>query len=221
MEESHNPERSESRLDNHTRIPILELKRKAIAYKTTVGKSVRIEVQMTLRDRYEITAFRNAAQKYCSHIESKPTDIDSWGEEVLLSLSMLYAFGGLLPHENSFPDDFPSLPDEYIISHDEWAQLFGKLSLILHLQRSGWKCHSCPDTAEQHEISGILADNLADIYRAIKPGLRAWESGVSEYLPSILLEWKLGYRTNWGFDAVEALKELHPLVYSVGFKNTT
>ncbi len=70
-------------------------------------------------------------------------------------------------------------------------------------------------------MSAILADNLADIYRAIKPGLKAWDDGVSEYLPSILFEWKLGYRTNWGFDAVEALKELHPLVYSVGFKNTT
>ncbi len=54
---------------------------------------------MALRDRDEIIAFKNAAAQYCSIIESEPTDIDSWGEELLMSLSMLYANGGLLPPE--------------------------------------------------------------------------------------------------------------------------
>ncbi|MGB5139258.1 MAG: hypothetical protein WBP29_12070 [Candidatus Zixiibacteriota bacterium] len=123
---------------------------------------------MGLRDRAEIVAFKNAAEQFCTIIESEPVEIRSWGEEVVLSLSMLYAYGGLLPPESDFPEDFPDLPDESELSHDEWSKVFNKIALYLHPQRSDWKCHICPDNAEPHDISGILADNLAGIYRALR-----------------------------------------------------
>jgi hypothetical protein len=64
---------------------------------------------------------------------------------------------------------------------------------------------------------GDLADDLADIYRDIKPGLRAWDTEEEGYLDEVVFDWKLPhFGSHWGIHAVGAMRALHPLVFLRG-----
>jgi hypothetical protein len=56
-----------------------------------------------------------------------------------------------------------------------------------------------------------LGDDLGDIYKDVMPALRAWESGVDEYLPEVLFTcYETLFFVHWGRHAVSALLALHP-----------
>jgi hypothetical protein len=59
---------------------------------------------------------------------------------------------------------------------------------------------------------GDLANDLADIYRDITPGLRYWETAATTGLGNIVWEWRFSFTTHWGRHAVAALGILHHLV---------
>ncbi len=44
---------------------------------------------------------------------------------------------------------------------------------------------------------GCIADDVADIYRDLKPGLDAWDMHQDEYLADIIWTWKLSYTGHW------------------------
>ena len=74
------------------------------------------------------------------------------------------------------------------------------------------------DAIEEPCISD-LGDDLADIYRDIKPGLRAWETHNDEYLPAIVFDWKEPlFSSHWGVHAVNAMRALHPIAYLRGLQ---
>jgi hypothetical protein len=57
------------------------------------------------------------------------------------------------------------------------------------------------------------ADDLADVYRDVVPGLRAWDSGDDSLLDEIVFQWvKGGFEVHWGAHAVDALGILHRVV---------
>ena len=69
------------------------------------------------------------------------------------------------------------------------------------------------DTTDER-TQGDLADDLADIYRDIKPGLTAWNTGDDAYLEDIFYQWlQQGHIHHWGRHAVNAMRALHWLVY--------
>ena len=55
-------------------------------------------------------------------------------------------------------------------------------------------------------VVGSLADDIADIYRDVVSGLRAFQSGLRA---EAIWEWGFNFRDHWGRHATEAIKALH------------
>jgi hypothetical protein len=52
------------------------------------------------------------------------------------------------------------------------------------------------------------------MYRDVKPGLRAWDTGDDALLSTVILNWKLPlFGLHWGLHAVSAMRALHPLAH--------
>jgi hypothetical protein len=56
------------------------------------------------------------------------------------------------------------------------------------------------------EVTGSLADDIADAYRDLKSGLLKWQRGESG---AALFEWRYHLETHWGEHATGALRALH------------
>lgn len=58
----------------------------------------------------------------------------------------------------------------------------------------------------EEPVIGSLADDLADIYRDVVTGLRAYRQGRRD---EAVWEWSFGMRTHWGGHATGAIRALH------------
>jgi hypothetical protein len=175
---------------------------------------------MNLRQRHEVVLFKEAAEKYCALFGTKPDDIDAWVEQMTSAVAHLYAFGHDLP-DLDLPADAPDVPDSMDVNDDEWKGIYRFVGDLLGSQRGYWSYFdpSEPLDSSQELIFGDLADDLADIYRDIMPGLRAWAAADDAYLPSIVFDWKLPlFGSHWGVHAVSALRALHPLAFLRGIE---
>lgn len=64
-----------------------------------------------------------------------------------------------------------------------------------------------PITEEPEEpVCGDIADDFADIYADIKPGLLAYDLG---RLPQAVWHWRFAWSIHWGEHATSALRALH------------
>lgn len=97
--------------------------------------------------------------------------------------------------------------------------MFGVVSRALGQQETYWAYFdpSEPRDCEERPMLHSLADDLADIYRDLKPGLRAWEAGHDRYLETIVYNWKTpSFGIDWGLHAVSAMRALHPIAFLRG-----
>lgn len=139
-------------------------------------------------------------------------------EDVLAALAKLYACGHALP-ELGLPDESTSVPATYDVLDGEWKQVFNQVHQILGAQAGYWAYFdpSEPVAANPELVFGDLRDDLADIYRDVKPGLRAWESRNDAYLPAVVFGWKFPlFGSHWGVHAVSAMRALHPIAFLRG-----
>ena len=176
---------------------------------------------MSLRSDPDVTAFRIAASNYCELFESPPIDHEQWLREVLFALSQLYAAAHSLP-DVSIEDDAIDVPEEMRMNHAEWSALFNRIQEILGHQDFYWAYFDPtePRDTKDEATCGSLSDDLADIYRDVKPGLLAWETQNDEYLASLVFDWKQpNFESHWGVHAVSAMRALHPLVYLRGLSD--
>ena len=58
------------------------------------------------------------------------------------------------------------------------------------------------------EVTGSLADDIADVYRDLRTGLRKWQRGESG---GALWEWRFNFEAHWGQHADDALRAIHSL----------
>lgn len=173
---------------------------------------------MKIRESSKVNAFVDSARAYCDAFSRNPEDPKEWAEEILRSLSILYAAAIELP-DCGLSDDAIDVPDSFDIPHDAWSEMFGRVSGILGEREEYWAYFDpvCPENENEEPIFHSLADDLCDVYRDIEPGLRAWNSGKDEYLESIVFDWKVPlFGTHWGLHAVSAMRALHYIVYLHG-----
>lgn len=173
---------------------------------------------MTSRSQPEVQAFQQAAARFCALLESFPPDVQEWVEHVLAVVARLYACAHQLP-EASLADDDRDIPDEYEVSDEEWKRVCNLVRNALGLQCYYWSYFdpSVPHDETPYAVCGDLADDLADIYRDIKPGLRAWETNDDKFLPMIIFDWKEPlFSSHWGVHAVDAMRALHPIAHLRG-----
>ncbi len=174
-----------------------------------------------IREDPNVLAFKRAADRYCQHLETSVSDPDRWVEDILASLAMLYASGLALP-EFEVNETDADVPSEFDVGDAEWRRVCELVHKALGPQVGYW-CYfdpSEPPDSKDEPVFGQLGDDLADIYRDLKPGLRAWDTGIDEYLPSIVFDWKfplLG--SHWGVHAVNAMRALHPIAFLRGVQN--
>ena len=94
--------------------------------------------------------------------------------------------------------------------------MYGVVSRMLGPKMAYWAYFdpSAPQDSNEQPIFHNLADDLADIYRDIKPGLRAWETGDDRYIETIVFNWRTPhFESHWGVHALSAMRALHPLVF--------
>lgn len=102
---------------------------------------------------------------------------------------------------------------------DDWKRLVNRLHAIFGAQANYWAVFdpSEPVDSGEEPIYGDLADDLADIFGDVKPGLRAWATGNNAYMPSVVNGWKSPlFGSHWGVHAVSAMRALHPIAYLRG-----
>jgi hypothetical protein len=164
--------------------------------------------------------FKEAAEKFCLLLESQPVDTDAWGEELVATLAQVYAFAHRLPNLES-SDNCSEVPDSIDVTREEWRHVFDLVHDLLGPQSVylAYFDPSEPSDSTANHLHGDLADDLVDIYRDLKPGLRAWASGNDAMIPSIVFDWKFPlFGSHWGIHAVSAMRALHPIVFLRGIE---
>lgn len=167
-----------------------------------------------------LASFALLAVRFCSLVE----DRESHSAESFLSgihplLAQLYAAGlGLPSTDVQFGEelydagnevsDFPPEPDPDGMPHEEWHPLFDALTAKLGERCFYREVHDPYDPPEQSEVTGSLADDLVDIYRDLRTGLRKWQRGESG---DALWEWRFNFEAHWGQHVVDALRAIHSL----------
>ncbi len=168
-----------------------------------------------IREHPAAQAFVSVAQRFCTLLEFPVHDRDLWLADLLSTLATLYAAASTL-REVALPEEGAEIPTIYKLKNEEWNALYLHLQAILG-RDARYSAHFNPlttDPAHDEPTAGDLADDLADIYRDIKPGLSAWNTLDDAYLHDIFYQWlEMGYRHHWGRHAADAIRMLHWLVY--------
>jgi hypothetical protein len=170
-----------------------------------------------LRTHPDVVGFVESARKFCALVESRNWDKEQWVEAILPSLAELYASVLKLPEVD--PEEFQELPSEFDVSRERWKELYEALGAFLGESRWYWAFFDPtePRDTEEVPIAGDLADDLADIYGDVKPGLNTWDSGVDDYLEQIVWDWTdVVFNSHWGLHAVDGMRALHRLVFLRG-----
>jgi hypothetical protein len=172
---------------------------------------------MSLREHPAVLRFVQAARTYCGLIETTTLSAETWAEAALPALAELYAAALVLPEPEV--EAFDRAPDGCDVGFAEWQEHYKRLGELLGEARWYW-CYfdpTEPPESRQEPVLGNLADDLADIYGDIKPGLRAWDTGEESYIDEVVYHWKFPlFGSHWGVHAVGALRALHPLVFLRG-----
>lgn len=86
----------------------------------------------------------------------------------------------------------------------EWKQVFGNAA---RLPLDFYAGVADPvDVASPQSVVGSLADDLADVYRDVVPGLRYYQAGRRD---EAVWRWTTGFGYHWGRHAIDAMGVLH------------
>ena len=177
---------------------------------------------MNLRNNTDILNFVVAAKTFCDLVVTPSDDAGKWVEQVLSTLSGLYAFAHHLPELSI--EDTPEVDEEICdVSDEEWKHVSNNVASLLRDQRyyREYFDPSEPIDAEVKPVIGDIADDLSDIYRDIKPGLRAWDTEDDALIPDIVFNWvHPNFRSHWGDHALSAMRVLHPLCFIRGIQKS-
>lgn len=165
--------------------------------------------------------FAETAREFCRTIEDR-ANLEAVGllGAVHLLLAKLYLAALSLPsadvlssEEQVDPVRHPANPDR--VTHDEWRELFASLQELIGAQDSYREVFDPYKPISEGEVTGSIADDLADIYRDLKVGLAAWDRGQSG---DALWTWRFGFESHWGEHATGALRALHVMCSTYGHK---
>ncbi|HWO89631.1 MAG TPA: DUF5063 domain-containing protein [Gemmatimonadales bacterium] len=173
-----------------------------------------------------LDAFVPVAERYCALIETySERTPGEFLAEVHGLLPRIYAAALALPltdvvfDKNQHDADAPvpeSITDPDRGDQAEWSGLVRPLGAWL-----GKWCHYRDvfdpyESLSEPEVTGSLADDLCEIYRELRSGLRKWKRGDSG---GALWEWRFGFETHWGKHSTGALRAVHSLAsaYETGW----
>ena len=152
--------------------------------------------------------FRAAALRFCAPVEHHALTGTVALQVLQHALLSLYASASNLrylePNEAIQPtnDEVPRL------RHAEWQAIY--LNLKTRLPVDAYPEVFDPLASPPGEvILGSLADDLADIWRDLKPGLQIELTAPEPIILAVKADWCFSFKLHWGQHAVAALKVLH------------
>jgi hypothetical protein len=164
-----------------------------------------------------VKRFGLVAERFCTLVDAAATvDRTEFLVQVYRLLPELMAEAIRLPLIESDDD----MDDDQLMSwkplsagartdHEEWAQLYGALKEKLGDWNLYWQVFD--PTTDKEAIYGSLADDIADIYRALKDGIRLMENGEAQ-AEDVIFAWRFNFYVHWGKHAIDALKTIHVLL---------
>ncbi len=155
----------------------------------------------------EVSDFVQLAEAFCKLIETEPSS-----EEVLhdlhVVLARLYLGALLLPGpfsllaDDDASRDSPVTVERALAWHSEVVARFADVLGPQNFYREVFDPYAPLADAE---VTGSLADDIADIYRHIRDGLERWRAGDAG---NALFEWRFSFEIHWAEHATGALRAL-------------
>lgn len=132
------------------------------------------------------------------------TDEGEWAaREALLRIAHLYLAALRLPP--AWSDKLSADAEPQRVGNDEWRTIFSRCSrLPFDSYSTVFEPLEVPPSEEP--VVGSIADDVADIYRDVVSGLRAYRGGQQ---PEAIWEWGFSFRNHWGRHATDAIGALH------------
>jgi hypothetical protein len=166
----------------------------------------------THNDPEQLAAFREQAQEYCALIEAAST----YGRGELVAtltahLVALYQAGLALNGGTSPGEPLDRCPRTSV---DEWQAHFASIQAALGNWGSYHATWAPRGANAQEAIELPVASPLMRVWEALKTGLLTAEDPARLQLAGY--RWWWGFHTEWGPNALDALRALHPLLGTIG-----
>ena len=143
-----------------------------------------------------------AARRFVNAVEAH-NDVN----EIHAALALLYAVALSLEYQRSESSEF-EFPH---ISHEQWVACHRDMQLLTEKYFYHAVLHNLFDMTKEPEYGlGDLGDDLADIWRELKPGLMHIDAGKS--INDVVWHWQTMF-SHWGDHAAYAISTLHRLLY--------
>lgn len=166
----------------------------------------------SLRTNPDVLMFFATAKHYCELVELAPDGRDECLKDLAITLAKLVQYAFILT--NVWGEKGAEVPPQFEPTHEEWKAICGKVTQLF--DGGFYREFFDPRSLELKEEPCIasLADDLADIWRELVPGIRAWETGDDRFIGDILWHWvHFGFRSHWGYHATGALRYLYWSIY--------
>lgn len=166
-----------------------------------------------MTDSNGLARFRTAAEEFCGLVEqsaaSGAADFLAVAERRLVAL---YAAALQLEADASSDGDWSAR-----IPHEAWRDIYVRLQTILgpyDQYREIFDPAALGDPSGSIEggdepVVASLSDDLADIWRDLRPGLMAWALANERKRGDIAWEWQASFTSHWGQHLVDALRAIH------------
>lgn len=146
--------------------------------------------------RDPIKTFAAVAAEYCSWAEAGPADAATEAAFARRTVAKLYRLAIDLP--NRFCDT-----NALEISHEDWKKVHARFGALPFNYYSA--CFNPLAVPAEEPVVGDLADDLADIWRDLHPGVVLFEAGEHE---ASAYHWRFNFDVHWARHAVGALYAL-------------
>lgn len=155
------------------------------------------------------TALVEAVRACCALLEQPgAVDADVVARRVVSALARLVAAVTDLPDAGAgagADDDAADVLSAFDVDGQQWQVVYRRVGEVLGPYSGYYQEANRPfDVGGPQSTSlGDLADDLADIWRDLAPGLLALDAGVSPR--DVVEDWRTSYRVHWGYHATSAL----------------
>ena len=158
-----------------------------------------------------VIEFVTIANEYCNMVEQIfNTDKKEFISRAVKILPVLYIKGMFLPELELISEDLI----EKFVSEEEWETINSDVSNLFEDNNSYTEVF---DPLEEFENARevYLSENFADIYQDIKDFLSLYHQGTIESMNDALVECNNSFKQYWGQRAVNAIRVLHHLNYTI------
>jgi hypothetical protein len=131
--------------------------------------------------------------------------VDQQGDAARGALTRLLAlYRAALDLPPAWSDETKEANEPTPVSDVDWQRAYhaaGRVPIDLYSE-----VHNPTEVPAEESGVGSVADDLADIYRDVCSGLRAYDNGDRA---AAVWEWSFGLHTHWGAHATGAIRALH------------